>query len=73
MIINRYIMAAIYCIVRRHHVYEDIWTPSIGDVLVAKKERRNGHDRCAVALTLHDGAYWLAMFPESSPRLPGTL
>ncbi len=76
MIINQYIMPAIYCkesVVRGHHVYKDNWTPSIGDVLVAKTVRRNGNDRCAVALTLHDGAYWLATFPESSPRLPGTL
>ncbi len=73
MIINQYIMVAIYCVVRGHLVYKDIWTPSIGDVLVAKKERRNGHDRCAVALTLHNVAYWLATFPESSPRLTGTI
>ncbi len=49
-------MVAVYCqesVVRRHHAYKNIWTPSICEFLVARKG--NGHDRCAVALTLHDG------------------
>ena len=47
-------MAVIYCkesVVRGHHVYKDVWTPSIGEVLSTTKERRNGHDRFAVAVT----------------------
>ncbi len=74
MIINRQIMATIYCkesVVRGHHVDKDIWIPSIGEVLVAKKERGIGHDRCTVALTWHNGVL-VATFPESSPRFPGT-
>ncbi len=40
--------------VRGHHVFKDIWTPSIGEVLFAKKDRRNAHDRFAVSL-IRDG------------------
>ena len=34
--------------VRGYHVYQSIWTPTIGETLICKREGGNAHDRCAV-------------------------
>ena len=36
--------------VRGHHVYKDIWTPAIGEVLTCTQELTNAHDVYAVAV-----------------------
>ena len=36
--------------VRGYHVYKDSWTPTIGEEFVCRQERRNVHDRHAVAV-----------------------
>ena len=33
-----------------HHIYKDIWSPSIGELLECKRERSNRHDPKAVAV-----------------------
>lgn len=38
--------------VRGYHVYKDVWTPTIGDVLPCSRELSNGHDPYAVKVTL---------------------
>ena len=35
-------------IVRGHHVYKDIWTPMIGELLEVQREPENEHDHRAV-------------------------
>ena len=40
--------------VRGHHIYKRTWTPLIGEVLQTATERRNEHDRFAVAVTKDD-------------------
>ena len=37
-------------VVRGHHVYQAIWTPYSGEMLLAKKEPANAHDRRAVCI-----------------------
>ena len=32
------------------HVYQDIWTPFIGETLICRREDGNGHDRYIVAV-----------------------
>ena len=32
------------------HVYQDIWTPFIGETLICRREDGNGHDRYTVAV-----------------------
>ena len=36
--------------VRGLHVYQDIWTPVVGEVLLLKREPDNAHDRYSVAV-----------------------
>ena len=36
--------------VRCYHVYQSIWTPTIGEMLVCKREWGNAHDRYTVDL-----------------------
>ena len=38
-------------VIRGHHVYKRIWTPVIGEVLDAERERNNSSDKHAVAVT----------------------
>ena len=40
--------------IRGYHAYKDLWTPSIGDVLLLKREPDNSKDHCAVAV-IKDG------------------
>ena len=43
--------------IRGLHVYQDIWTPVVGEVLLLKREPDNSHDRYAVAVVRQsDGA-----------------
>ena len=35
--------------VRGHHVYQEIWTPTVVDILLCVHEPRNEHDRFAIA------------------------
>ena len=42
-------------VVRGHHVYKEIWTPELGEVLTVCKEPDNIHDRHAVCV-MKDGA-----------------
>ena len=37
-------------LIRGHHVYKDIWTPTIGEILEVQREPENEHDRRAVCL-----------------------
>ena len=42
---------AAYCfesVVRGHHIYKTIWTPSLGEILMVFPEPLNDHDRHAV-------------------------
>ena len=40
-----------YCSsVRGHHIYKDIWTPVLGEILVCTQEQTNVHDVYAVAV-----------------------
>jgi len=36
--------------VRGHHVYQEVWTPVIGEYLDCAREEENAQDRCAVAV-----------------------
>ena len=36
--------------VRGYHVYQSIWTPSVGEELLCRKEPGNSHDPFAVAV-----------------------
>ena len=37
-------------VIRDHHVYKEVWTPIIGEVLQYEKEKGNSHDLYAVAV-----------------------
>ncbi len=37
--------------IRGHHIYLNIWNPSIGEELICRRETSNGHDRYAVSVT----------------------
>ena len=37
-------------VVRGHHVYKDVWNPTVGEELEACREPENAHDRHAVTL-----------------------
>ena len=37
-------------VVRGHHIYKEIWTPAIGEVLHLREEDDNEHDEHAVAV-----------------------
>ncbi len=36
--------------IRVQHVYKDVWTPVVGEVLLLKREPDNVRDNCAVAV-----------------------
>ena len=36
-------------VIRRYHVYEEVWSSVIGEVLVCRRDTRNRHDPFAVA------------------------
>ena len=38
------------CVIRGHHVYKNIWTPFIGEVLHVEQEAHNDEDCFAVAI-----------------------
>jgi len=42
------------CYVRGYHVYQRIWNPFVGEVVIAVREERNSHDRYAVAILEED-------------------
>ena len=37
-------------VIRGYHVFKEIWTPRLGEILVVSQEAGNAHDRHAVAL-----------------------
>ena len=41
-------------VIRGHHIYKDIWTPSVGEILSCKPESGNIHDLYAVAVHRRD-------------------
>ena len=43
-------------VIRGHHVYKTIWTPYIGETLLAQKDPTNSHDRRAVAIVTPERA-----------------
>ena len=48
---------AAYCfesVVRGHHIYNTIWTPSLGDILMVFPDPLNDHDRHAVCVKKDD-------------------
>ena len=47
---------SIHSVVRGHHVYKNIWTPYVGEMLVLQREIGNVHDRFAVAVTAQPAA-----------------
>ena len=40
-----------YAVVRGLHVYQAIWTPTVGEALATLREHSNPADACAVAVT----------------------
>ena len=43
-------------VIRRYHVYQNVWIPEIGEVLEAEVERENLYDKYAVAIVHADHA-----------------
>ena len=41
-------------VIRGHHIYNKVWTPSVGDILLLVKEEGNEHDHFAVSV-IKDG------------------
>ena len=41
-------------VIRGHHIYKKVWTPSVGEVLLLVKEEGNEHSRFAVSM-MKDG------------------
>ena len=37
-------------VIRGHHIYKDIWTPFVGEILCVEQEMHNSEDRFAVAI-----------------------
>ena len=37
-------------VIRGHHIYKEVWMPSMGEVLQCEKEEGNSHDLYAVAV-----------------------
>ena len=43
------------CCVRGYHIYKDIWTAAVGEILFCVREPTNASDRYAVAVTRPGG------------------
>ena len=41
-------------VIQGHHIYKNVWTPSVGEVLLLVKEEANEHDHFAVSV-MKDG------------------
>ena len=41
-------------LIRGHHIYKNIWTPSVGEVLLLVKQEENEHDCFAISV-MKDG------------------
>jgi len=51
--------------IRGFHVYQDVWTPVIGELLLLKREPENVHDKHAVAVIRQcDNARLSALQPQ---------
>ena len=37
-------------IIRDHHIYESVWSPTLGEIVSVDREHENTHDRHAVRL-----------------------
>ena len=44
-----------YAVVRGFHVYQAIWTPTVGEALATQREHGNPEDAYAVAVTTESG------------------
>ena len=49
--VEEYLLSSVVC---GHHIYNQVWTPFIGEELITEKEEGNEHDVFAVAV-LKDG------------------
>ena len=56
--------ATVASCVHEYHIYQDIWTAVIGEVLICRKEEDNRHDRYVVAVYKS---------PEVVEHMPGTI
>ena len=54
-------------VVRGHHIYKRVWSPTIGEVLQLSREEGNEHDRFAVCL-LKPGAVTVGHVPRDLSR-----
>ena len=41
-------------VIRGHHIFKEVWSPRLGEILLVDKESGNHHDRHAVALLKAD-------------------
>ena len=63
-------MAAIFCkesVIRGHHVYKNVWTPFVGQILNARREAGNSHDRHAVVVVFD--SYVVGHLPREYSRI----
>ena len=51
-------------VVRRYHVYKDVWKPRLGELLQCKMEFGNIHDPYAVAVVRDDGGEVVGHIPR---------
>lgn len=51
---NSLSVAEVQSYIRGYHVYMDVWTPSIGETLLLRREPENPNDKSAVAV-VNDG------------------
>ena len=69
------------CVIRGHHIYKTVWSPSTGEILEAAREPNNPHDHHAVCLreteVIVGHGYRRAPPPSQgtarSPAIPGPL
>ena len=60
-------------VIRGHHVFKDVWTPHLGEILLVEKEPGNSHDSCAVALLKADRTIQWDTYQESSREYFGII
>lgn len=53
--------------IRGHHIYKEIWDPTVGEVVQCKREPRNAADRYSVAVT--KGGVVVGHLPRRISRL----
>ena len=45
----------VLCAIREYHVYNEVWSPNIGEDFVSFTEKENFHNKKAVAVTCAEG------------------